>query len=549
MCSKLTHNLKLSRLKRLASLEDIPRWDLIIIGGGICGAGIFKLASQMGLKTLLLEQNDFAWGSSSRSSKMVHGGLRYVAEGQIGLTIESVKERQRLLRDAQHLVTQESFIVSHYRNQFPSRWAFNFLLNIYDRFAGEKLHHSWSPNTFSYLVPGGKQKDSVGASQFFDAMTDDSRLVLRLLQEGQQLGGLAVNYIQATHLIQAHERVIGVQAKAEESEQTVSLSASMVINATGAWSNQLLPSKKLNLRPLRGSHLVVPAWRLPVASAVAVMHPKDKRPVQIFPWQNTTIVGTTDVEHNQTLNKEPAISQSEIDYLLECVDHQFPQVKLSEKDIISTFAGVRPVISKSAYNKGAKNKADKILPSKEDRSHRIIKQPGLVTVAGGKLTTFRLIAHEVLQSVSGDQHFKESYSWLKEKLEGSEALPILKPIEKLMVPNIDAHIAERILGCYGDLSQEFVSSADPEDLFPIGYTKNLWAEFRWAVKYEQVFHLDDLLLRRTRIGHLLPQGGINKLERVKSRCQSLLGWSEQRWQTEVARYQKLWQNCYSLPRN
>ena len=426
MHSKLTDNLKLTRLSRLQRLTEDQHWDLIIVGGGICGAGIFKLASQVGLRALLLEQHDFAWGSSSRSSKMVHGGLRYVAEGQIGLTMESVKERQRLLKEAPFLVTQESFIVSHYRNQFPWRWIFNLLLNIYDLFAGKKLHHSWQPEAFSYLVPGSQQKDSVGGSQFFDAMTDDSRLVLRLLQEGQQLGGLAVNYMQVAELIQEQGRVTGVKAKAKESEQPVSLFAPMVINATGAWSNQLLPAKNLNLRPLRGSHLVIASWRLPVASAVAVLHPKDKRPVQIFPWQNTTIVGTTDLEHNQPLNKEPAITQSEIDYLLECVDHQFPKAKLTEDDIISTFAGVRPVISKSSKRFGVENQNAKIAPSKEDRSHRIISQPGLITVAGGKLTTFRLIAQEVLQSVVSDQCFARSHTWLKERLAESEDLAIFK---------------------------------------------------------------------------------------------------------------------------
>ncbi|MCW9000073.1 MAG: glycerol-3-phosphate dehydrogenase/oxidase, partial [Kangiellaceae bacterium] len=487
MQPNLADNLKLTRQQRLALLKENKCWDLIVIGGGICGAGIFKLASQLGLKVLLLEQNDFAWGSSSRSSKMVHGGLRYVVEGQIGLTMESVKERQRLLKDAQHLVIQESFIVSHYRNKFPWRWAVNFLLYVYGLLAGRKLHHSWKADEYSYLAPGSQQENSTGGSQFFDAMTDDSRLVLRLLQEGQQLGGLAVNYLRVAELIQQRERVVGVKAEAEGSKHSISISASMVVNATGAWSNQLLPSKKLELRPLRGSHLVVPGWRLPVASAVAVMHPKDKRPVQIFPWQNTTVIGTTDVEHEQPLSNEPAISQSELEYLLECVDHQFPQAKLTEEDIISTFAGVRPVISKGT----------KVAPSKESRSHSILKQPGLVTVAGGKLTTFRLIASEVLQNVCNDKHFEKSHDGLKLKLAEFENHPIFEPYKDLLDAELDMHVAAHILGCYGDLAKNFLIAVDPKDLSPISYTKNLWAELHWAAKYEQVFHLDDLLLRRT----------------------------------------------------
>jgi len=299
MSTKLPANLQLSRAQRLQQIDQQKSWDVIIIGGGITGAGILKLASQLGLKALLLEQKDFAWGSSSRSSKMVHGGLRYIAEGQVGLTLESVRERQRLLKDAPGLVTQGSFAVSHYAKQFPWPWIFNLLLSIYDLLAGKKQHQYWLDKDYQYLAPGIKNKNSKGGSQFVDAMTDDARLVLRLLQEAQQLGNQAINYVKVTQLVKENGRVTGVIAKAEEAQQSLQLSAQIVINATGAWANDLFDKSEqsIQLRPLRGSHLIVPSWRLPVATALSILHPEDRRPVQIFPWQNVTVIGTTDVEH------------------------------------------------------------------------------------------------------------------------------------------------------------------------------------------------------------------------------------------------------------
>ncbi len=367
---KLAKNIQQSRHRRLQQISQRNGWDIIIIGGGITGAGILKLASQMGLKALLLEQKDFAWGSSSRSSKMVHGGLRYIAEGQIGLTRESVRERQRLLKDAQGLVIKQSFTVSHYARKFPWPWVFNLLLSIYDLFSGKRQHRYWSKKDYQYLVPGTDPQDSTGGTQFMDAMTDDARLVLRLIQEAQQNGSQAVNYSKVNQLIRENGKVVGVLATPEESEDAIRLDSKVVVNATGAWSSLLLSDseKQVLIRPLRGSHLVVPSWRLPVASAISVAHPFDKRPVQIFPWQNVTIIGTTDVEHQQSLSFEPCISQDELNYLMECVEHQFPFAQLTENDIISTFAGVRPVIDSGTAT----------APSKEKRNHTIWTKPGLI---------------------------------------------------------------------------------------------------------------------------------------------------------------------------
>jgi glycerol-3-phosphate dehydrogenase len=583
MQKSLKSNLTLTRQQRLNQLQanadtgENQYWDMIIIGGGITGAGIFKRACQSGLKALLIERKDFAWGSSSRSSKMVHGGLRYIAQGQIKLTQESVQERQKLLNCAPNLIEKQSFAMSHYQKQFPWPWIFNSLLSVYDAFgkanfwSGNKQHQYWQQASYQFLVPRANNDKAIGGTQFFDAMTDDARLVLRLIQEGQQLGGLAINYVQAQQFIyhqqpqETHPRIVGLQVKAQEHTQDFSLSAKVVVNATGAWAKQLLDKakevrvspnkqgeiklKQLVMRPLRGSHLIIASWRLPVASAVSVLHPKDQRPVQIFPWQKVTVVGTTDVEHSDNLNNEPYISQNELDYLLAAVQQQFPSANITEQDIISTFAGIRPVISEPSSNILP---SKKVAPEKEKREHSIFQQPGLITATGGKLTTFALMAEQVLakaliQLSLPNKRLPSSKSifdlCLKDFLDNqSQGNSSLLTTEK----------RHHIQACFGALSQLFIEknttkNSEPDSFATISYSQHIWAELVWAVCYEQVIHLDDLLLRRTRLGNVLPNGALGFIEQIKKLCQPHLTWNEDKWQEEIKRYQQLWLKNYYLP--
>ena len=336
--------------------------------------------------------------------------------------------------------------------------------------------------------------------------------------------------------------MVGVNVKAEELEQTLAIKAKMVVNATGAWTNTLLQSTTtktseknannveltpLNMRPLRGSHIILPNWRLPVATCVSVRHPVDKRPVQIYPWLNTTMVGTTDVEHTESLSKEAKISQQEFDYLMETVDNQFPAAKITADDVISTFAGIRPVVSQG----GA------IDPSKEKREHSVTHVPGLITVAGGKLTTFDVIAEDVLTLLQQETGLTNP----------DFSTPVFAPVCAGNSSILPKHISDQAIACFGELQEQFIAQSEPEQLTPISYTRHLWAELTWAAKYEQVVHLDDLLLRRTRIGNLLTQGGQDYLDKIKELCLQALSWSDEKWQQETTRYQNIWQQHYSLP--
>ena len=546
--AKLNSHVLMTRNERIAYITDVTAWDMVIIGGGITGAGILKLACQMGLKVLLLEQKDFAWGSSSRSSKMVHGGLRYMAQGQVALTRESVVERQRLLKEGQPLVTKQSFVLSHYKKAFPGPWLFNRLLSCYDFIAGEKQHKFWPKSSYLSLAPQVAEHDLLGGTQFFDALTEDARLVQRLIQESLQLGGQALNYAQVSTLdINAADNQLSVLL--EDQKQRLIINAKVVVNACGAWTNllqinqnkQANISKKppVNMRPLRGSHLVIANWRLPVASVISVQHAQDKRPVQIYPWQNVTIVGTTDVEHHDDMALEAKISQSEFDYLLATIEQQFPHAQITKDDIISTFAGVRPVTTTD----------DSLAPSKEKRDHHIAKHQGVFTVTGGKLTTFRLIAQQVLTMVCQQLtvNDKTNALVLTDALNIASQQPILSQYTGAESLAFSHDIEQQILACYGELSAAFVHASEKTDCQPIRYSRHLWAELVWSVKFEQVQHLDDLLLRRTRLGNVLPEGARDLIPQVKALCSPYLTWSEKKWQEEIRRYLALWQCSYSLP--
>lgn len=527
-------------------------WDIIVIGGGITGAGILREAVRLGLKALLVEQADFAWGTSSRSSKLVHGGLRYLKERKFSLTRASVRERQRLLAEGPGLIDPLGFLLTNYQGDSPGRWTFRAGLSLYDLMALQWSHRRYSPLELRLLAPHISEDGLEGGLQYGDAQTDDARLTLRVIQEAAAAGGTALNYVRAESLLRDEVgQVVGVRLVRTDSaahdssmasgESTVrregALSvldahASVVINATGAWADRLRGQlgEAARIRPLRGSHLIFPAWRLPVAQAVSFLHPIDRRPVFIFPWEGVTLVGTTDVDNDQPLDAEPAISAQEVAYLMAAVEHQFPSLHLSLADVVSTFAGVRPVIGTGEED-----------PSRESRDHVVWDEAGLVTITGGKLTTFRLIALDALRAA---RHR------LPAMPEPRHDMPVLDAVDEGVIDagaGLDRTVRRRLLGRYGAQAGALVRAAQPGELEPIPGVGALWAELRWAARTEAVVHLDDLLLRRVRVGLLLPHGGQALLPRIRAICQPELGWDDATWQAEEDAYLALWQQHYSLP--
>lgn len=506
-------------------------WDLVIAGGGITGAGILREATRLGLRALLLEQRDFAWGTSSRSSKLVHGGLRYLRQGRVGLTYASVHERENLLEDGPGLVLPLGFLWATYEGSSPGRWLFEAGLSLYDLLAWQWSHAYHDAEQFQMLAPHLRRQALQGGFAYQDAQTDDARLVLRLIQEAVAAGAVALNYAKVTGLVREDGAVSGVEVCDEVTGATQTVRARAVVNATGAWADRLRGQIGAGprLRPLRGSHLVFPAWRLPVAQAVSFAHPYDGRPVFIIPWEGVTIVGTTDVDYTDDLDAEPSISPEETAYLMAVVESYFPRLGVTLADALSSFAGVRPVIGTGAD------------PSQESREHVVWAEDGLLTVTGGKLTTFRRIARDALEKLR--PRLPEMGEWQEE----APVLDPLPPANALANTRLDGEARERLLGRYGAAAPALVAAARPGELAPVGETATLWAELRWAARAEQVVHLEDLLLRRVRLGLLLPEGGAAFAERIQAICAEELGWDEARWQQEWAAYQALWRCCYAPP--
>ena len=545
-------------LKRQQALAPLSRrssepWDMLIIGGGITGAGIAREAARRGLSVLLIEQKDFAWGTSSRSSKMVHGGLRYIASGDYKTTLLSVRERERMLTEAGGLVNEMHYVMPHYKGKFPPPWIFNTLLRVYDKLAGKRYFTYFKRDAFLSLNPDIKQDNFLGASQFSDAVTDDSRLVMRVLDEAIHDGAHAINYLKAEALITDEQGlVVGATlkdtAEADNSNQTYDVYAKVVVSATGAWADTLRmqasaqteQSFHKQIRPSRGSHLVVSQERLPIQQAYTFLHPADKRAVFVFPWENRTVLGTTDLDHPTLDDSEVGITNEEVDYLLAATNDLFNDANLNREDVISTWAGVRPLISEGGDGK-------RVSPSKEKRDHSVWLDNNLVTVSGGKLTTFRLIALDVLKTcqkvLALDGAAIQDHGSSSDQV-FSNLIPTNPKFNALPAP-----LQARLKGFYGLQLDTLLELAHDDDFAYVTDSNTIWAEIRFAAHYEQVIHLDDLLLRRTRLGLILPHGAMTPLisARLKQICQQELGWDEQKWQQEVQRYQDLWQRYYHLP--
>jgi len=507
-------------------------WDVLVIGGGITGAGILRQCVHAGLKVLLVEADDFASGTSSRTSKLVHGGLRYLKNAQIKVTLESVQEREYLLKQGRGLINRLGFLYACLPGDSMPGWVFGAGLTIYDIMARQWSHRSYDAEDLRELCPPLTIEGLRGGYRYFDANTDDARLVLRLLRESVAGGGLALNYARVETLTRTRDgQVCGAVLRDTSggAERQAEVCARVVINATGAWADALRGQvgERPRLRPIRGSHLVISSTRLPLTRAVTFLHPSGGLPVFAVPWEGAVVFGTTDCDHGPDLVTDPTISGAEQEYLLSGLQHVFPALELTPADVVATYSGLRPVI-----NTG---KAD---PSKESREHAIWEENGLLTVSGGKLTTFRVMAREALKAVR--RHLG--------KLPFDPETPVLDPLppeaDSLFgAARLTAAQRLRLLGRYGPAAASLFASA-AADLEPIGGTQYLWAELRQAARSEGVVHLDDLLLRRVRLGLLVPNGGLDQIERIRTLVQPELGWDDDRWQAEVDSYRDLWCKSY-----
>ena len=519
------------RARALAGLS--APFDLVVVGGGITGCGVMLDAAQRGLRVLLVEKTDVGAGTSSRSSKLIHGGLRYLKQMQLRITRLACRERDRLLTLSPHLVAPLSFLYPAYTGDRMPGWQVDLGLWMYDHLTQRPDRHvEVSAGEAERSAPGLAMEGLDRALLYGDAMADDARLTLAVAATGAAYGGLLLTRAEVVAgLRDAGGRLAGVAVRDLESGRAHRVEASVVLNATGHWTDELRERFGLSgrrLRPSRGVHVVLPTARLPVDVALTVASPDDGRPVFIIPHPEGVLVGTTDHFHDGGLD-DPRPTRGEVDYLLRVVAHAFPGRGITSADVAGAFAGLRPILSSHAES-----------PSEASREEEVWEEEGLLTVAGGKLTTYRATAEEVVDRVV------ERLPPERERRVG-ESATAGTPLVGLAPPDLAARLAERGVGepvagamarRLGALAWTAVALAeDPAELAPLLDGLDLCAaEVRAHLRHGAVLHLDDLLLRRARLGMWSPAAARAVVPALRPLLMPALGLDGGAWEAEEERF-------------
>lgn len=368
-------------------------FDLLVIGGGITGAGIARDAALRGLAVALVEAGDFGSGTSSRTSRLIHGGLRYLEHRHFGLVVESLRERGTLLKLAPNLVRPIDFILPFYKGDRVPGWKIRLGLTLYDLLAGRgnvRRHGGLGKRALHEAEPRLRTRGLTGGARYTDAQCDDARLTLAVIRGASSAGATVANYMKVTGLVRDKKRVRGAQVRDVLDGAEATVRAKLVINATGPWTDALRrmedPYARPLLRPTKGSHVQVPQARLGNRHAILFSSPIDRRTMFVLPWGKWTYIGTTDLDTTEP----PEVvtpSEAEMVYLLRSANALFPEARLTVDDVTSSWAGIRPLLASEVS----------MPPDQVSREHKIVTgSGGMLTVAGGKLTTFRLIGEQVV---------------------------------------------------------------------------------------------------------------------------------------------------------
>jgi len=469
----------MNRAKNLDQLEKEQQWDVAIIGGGASGLGIALDSASRGHKTILLEKNDFAKGTSSRSTKLVHGGVRYLQNGDISLVIEALRERGIMRKNAPHLVRDLSFVIPSY--DWWSSPFYGIGLKVYDMMAGKLgLGPSTILNreeTLKYL-PNVKKDGLRGGVIYHDGQFDDARMAVSLALTADQEGATLLNYVEVTGLEKEKDMLTGIQITDCIDGSKKTIKAKVVVNATGVFSDQIIrmdqPEAKPMIRPSQGVHLVIDKSFLQGDHAIMVPHTTDGRVLFAVPWNGQVVVGTTDTPIDDAL-EEPIPMEEEIDFILENASAYMTK-KPHRKDVKSVFVGLRPLAATNNNKESTKEVS---------RHHKIIvSTSGLVSVLGGKWTTYRKMAEDAvntIQMVGGFQDRKCT----------TETLPILGNDFNVDFTN-PYHFYGTEAPKIKALNPEKANQSLSEKLF---ISEN---QVLWAVQEEMAMTLEDVLARRTR---------------------------------------------------
>ncbi len=517
---------------RAAAIERMGRdtFDVAIIGGGITGAGIALDAVSRGLSVALIEKSDFASGTSSRSSKLIHGGLRYLEHLEFSLVREALHERATLTRLAPHLSEPLAFLVPLYKAGIPSplgnsRLKLSVGLWLYDLLAGRENigRHRWvSREEALRLAPRLESKGLRGGFVYYDCLTNDSRLVIEVIKVAAQRGAAIANYAAARGLIKEGPRVSGIDLEDRLTGKTVALRAGVVVNAAGVWSDDVSrldnAGAPRRLRPSKGIHVVMPSEKFDNQMAVLIPSLGENRFLFVIPWCGRTVIGTTDSDYSGELD-EPAAEETEVARVVQSASDSFPAAAISDDDVISTFAGLRPLVSANGESTAEVSRKEEIFESKS----------GLITIIGGKLTTYRHMAERVVDLAvkrggpvrpSGTSQIPLAGG---ERLAGSIEAQASSAAAEFEAP---LELVRHLIRSYGGNFRVILEIAGESAEFKerlIEGLPHIAAEVVYAARYEMTATAADFLVRRTRIALLARDHGVSCVGRVAELMAAVLG--------------------------
>jgi glycerol-3-phosphate dehydrogenase len=536
-----THGRGTSQRATLEQLAAQPA-DVLVIGGGITGVGVARDAAMRGLRTVLLEQNDFGSGTSSRSSRLVHGGLRYLETGDLHLVLEANRERRVLLRIAPHLVWPLRFVFPLHRGDRIPLWrlaAGMFLYDLLALFRNVRTHRMLGKRALLEAEPMLRERGLIGGARFYDAQCDDARLVLATARSAIHHGALAANYVAVLALERTAGRVVGAQVEDRLTGERATIRASVVVNATGPWADRVRRLEDAGaaplLQPTKGIHVVVDRSRLDHRDAIIFTSPIDGRILFILPWGDLSYIGTTDTDTTD-LPDRMSISDEDKVYLLRSANARFPNARLGLDDVRATWAGLRPLLS----DRQGRDE------SSRTREHAIVQgSGGMLTIVGGKLTTYRVMAKQVVDRAIRELRFRDGRPRPgeartdEEPLPGGEAADLSAFRDRGLELGVTKESVEHLVRHYGTEAAGIynLGAGDRRLLRRIAPPHPaIEAEVLHAVRRELAQTVEDVMVRRTHLYYEHPDHGVAAARRVAELMARERAWDEARIEAETARY-------------
>ncbi|CAB4694783.1 MAG: glycerol-3-phosphate dehydrogenase [Actinobacteria bacterium] len=525
-----------SVVEKLASAE----FDVLVIGGGVTGVGAALDAATRGLRVALIEANDFACGTSSRSSKLIHGGLRYLEQYDFKLVREALKERELMVgHTAPHLVSPVSFLFPLHEG-LKERWYVGAGLALYDALRGKErilpAHRHISPRKMREVAPALRSDILKGGILYYDAQVDDARHTVTIARTAERYGALIANQVEAIALIREGGRVVGVKVCDRESGQEFEIKSATTVLAAGIWNSKIQEAAGVNhgydIAMSKGVHIVLPKSAISLKTGVILKTALSV--LFVIPWKEFWIVGTTDTPWIGS-KEEPLANRADIDYIIEQAN-QVLRHPLRHTDVISVYAGIRPLVAPTEASS----------TTKISREH-VVDHPleGLISVAGGKYTTYRIMARDAIDAAASDLLRIVPESCTEEiALLGADGYSaLLNRVEALAVANsLSREVITHLLSRYGSIFEEVLEPAKLDASLLEQIDPNLpylRAEIHYAVTHEKALHVSDVLMRRTRIALEVSDRGVAAARVVAQVMAPILGWESARSDREISEYDAL----------